>query len=291
MGPATSTVKQARVRGSGALTQTTCCRRVSCARVLGCRRYSNQVRVQMQQVLLDRTAHEPIHSVRRGLADVVAATAQHSVPAGQWPNLLDFLHQCSQADSAEHKEVALLLFGRLFETVGGWGQTRQPGKVACIGCTAGGFAADTPAQLRCVHTASGYASSAAGPVLLLTVHMCVRPFSPSAAVLCAGEHLAPHTPTILSAIAAGTTHPSPLVQTAALTAVEPLLPFVTDDLVPAFHQLLAALLPCAQAAVASANEDLLVLLCQVRLQLPRAPAQPAPCQQPYSALVGIKHGS
>lgn len=81
--------------------------------------------------------------------------------------------------------------------------------------------------------------------------------------LSAGEHLAPHTPSILSAIAAGTTHPSPLVQTAALTAIEPLLPFVTDDLVPGFHQLLAALLPCAQAAVTSGNEDLLVLLCQV----------------------------
>lgn len=81
-----------------------------------------QVRSQMQQVLLDRTAHEPIHSVRRGLADVIAATARQSVPAGQWPDLLTFLHQCSQADSAEHKEVALLLFGRLFETVGGWAQ-------------------------------------------------------------------------------------------------------------------------------------------------------------------------
>jgi hypothetical protein len=77
-----------------------------------------QVRLQMQQVLLDRTAHEPIHSVRRGLADVIAATARQSVPAGQWPDLLTFLHQCSQADSAEHNEVALLLFGRLFETVG-----------------------------------------------------------------------------------------------------------------------------------------------------------------------------
>jgi hypothetical protein len=73
----------------------------------------------MQQVFLDRTAHETSHSVRRALADVVAAAAQHSIAAGQWPGLLEFLQQCSQADSAEHREVALLLFAALCETVGG----------------------------------------------------------------------------------------------------------------------------------------------------------------------------
>lgn len=84
-------------------------------------------------------------------------------------------------------------------------------------------------------------------------------------VLCyAGEHLAPHVPSILSAVASGASHPTAHVQTAALSVIEPLLPFVTDGLVPAFHQLLAALLPCAQAAVAAGNEDLLVQLCQVR---------------------------
>jgi len=80
---------------------------------------------------------------------------------------------------------------------------------------------------------------------------------------CAGEALAPHVPSVLQAIAAGTTHPSPLVQTAALAAIEPLLPYVTDELVPAFHQLLSALLPCAQTAITAGDEDLLVQLCQV----------------------------
>lgn len=70
-------------------------------------------------------------------------------------------------------------------------------------------------------------------------------------------------PSILSAVAAGTSHPTAHVQTAALSVIEPLLPFVTEDLVPAFHQLLGALLPCAQAAVTAGNEDLLVHLCQV----------------------------
>jgi hypothetical protein len=72
----------------------------------------------MQQVLLDRTAHESAHAVRRALANCIAAAAKHSVPSGQWPGLLEFLHHCSQAGSAEHKEVALLLYAALFETVG-----------------------------------------------------------------------------------------------------------------------------------------------------------------------------
>jgi hypothetical protein len=33
---------------------------------------------------------------------------------------MDFLHQCSRADSAEHREVGLLLFAALFETIGEW---------------------------------------------------------------------------------------------------------------------------------------------------------------------------
>lgn len=53
------------------------------------------------------------------------------------------------------------------------------------------------------------------------------------------------------------------MQTAALTAIEPLLEHVEEDMVPAFQQLLGALLPCAEGALASGNEDLLVLMCQV----------------------------
>lgn len=80
---------------------------------------------------------------------------------------------------------------------------------------------------------------------------------------CAGEQLAPHLASVLSAVAAGASHPSPLVQTAALSVIDPVLTYITDATVPAFHQLLGALLPCAQAALASGNEELLVQLCQV----------------------------
>lgn len=76
-----------------------------------------QVGAQLQQVLLERTAHEPTHVVRRALANCIAAVAEPSMAAGQqWPGLMAFLQHCSQAGNAEHKEVALLLFAALFES-------------------------------------------------------------------------------------------------------------------------------------------------------------------------------
>lgn len=77
---------------------------------------------------------------------------------------------------------------------------------------------------------------------------------------------------ILQAVAASASHPSNLVQTAALSVIEPLLPYVTDTQVPAFHALLAALLPCAQAALAAGNEDLLGHMCQVLVEVAECPA-------------------
>lgn len=69
-------------------------------------------------MLLERIVAEPVHSVRRALADVAASIAHLTVPQQQWQGLLEFLHQCSRADSVEHREVGLLLFAALFETIG-----------------------------------------------------------------------------------------------------------------------------------------------------------------------------
>lgn len=43
--------------------------------------------------------------VRRASADVVSVVAKHAVPAGEWPELLPFLHQCSQSVQEDHREV------------------------------------------------------------------------------------------------------------------------------------------------------------------------------------------
>eukprot|EP00878_Enallax_costatus_P030791 GHUV01033582.1.p1 GENE.GHUV01033582.1~~GHUV01033582.1.p1 ORF type:complete len:279 (+),score=76.17 GHUV01033582.1:252-1088(+) len=165
---------------------------------------SPEVKSGAQQVLLERIANEQEHSVRRAMADVVASVAHLTLPQGQWPGLLEFLHQCSRADSAEHREVGLLLFAALFETI--------------------------------------------------------------------GDTLQPHAASILQAVAASISHPSDLVQTAALSVIEPLLPYMTDAQVPAFHALLGALLPCAQAALVAQNEDLLGHMCQVLVEVAECPA-------------------
>lgn len=43
--------------------------------------------------------------VRRASANVVSIIAKYAVPAGEWPDLLPFLFQCSQSAQEEHREV------------------------------------------------------------------------------------------------------------------------------------------------------------------------------------------
>ncbi|EPS73729.1 hypothetical protein M569_01025, partial [Genlisea aurea] len=56
--------------------------------------------------------------VRRASANVVSIIAKFAVPAGEWPDLLPFLFQCIQSTQEEHREVALILFSSLTETIG-----------------------------------------------------------------------------------------------------------------------------------------------------------------------------
>lgn len=45
--------------------------------------------------------------VRRASANVVSVIAKYAVPAGEWPDLLPFLFQCSQSVQEDHREVCL----------------------------------------------------------------------------------------------------------------------------------------------------------------------------------------
>eukprot|EP01018_Ginkgo_biloba_P037640 Gb_34115 [translate_table: standard] len=56
--------------------------------------------------------------VRRASANVVSVVAKYAVPAGEWSELLPFLFQCSQSAQEDHREVALILFSSLTETIG-----------------------------------------------------------------------------------------------------------------------------------------------------------------------------
>ena len=54
--------------------------------------------------------------MRRASANVVSVIAKYAVPAGEWPDLLPFLFQCSQSAQEDHKEVwftAVALINRL----------------------------------------------------------------------------------------------------------------------------------------------------------------------------------
>ncbi|MCO5558950.1 hypothetical protein L7F22_012541 [Adiantum nelumboides] len=59
--------------------------------------------------------HSP--PVQKASANVASVIAKHAVPAGDWPELLPFLFQCSQSPRENHREVALILFSSLTETI------------------------------------------------------------------------------------------------------------------------------------------------------------------------------
>lgn len=87
-------------------------------RAVNTRAVAPQAQQAAQRLLLASIVAEPEAPVRRAVADVVSVVAKHTVPLGEWPGLLEFLGQCSAAPQAGHREVALILFAALTETIG-----------------------------------------------------------------------------------------------------------------------------------------------------------------------------
>lgn len=79
---------------------------------------SPQLKHLVKQSLIESITMEHSPLVRRASANVVSVVAKYAVPAGEWPDLLPFLFQCSQSTQEEHREVALILFSSLTETIG-----------------------------------------------------------------------------------------------------------------------------------------------------------------------------
>ncbi|KAB1207042.1 putative importin subunit beta-4 [Morella rubra] len=79
---------------------------------------SPQLKQLVKQSLIDSITMEHSSPVRRASANVVSIIAKYAVPAGEWPDLLPFLFQCSQSAQEEHREVGLILFSSLTETIG-----------------------------------------------------------------------------------------------------------------------------------------------------------------------------
>ncbi|XP_065852307.1 uncharacterized protein [Euphorbia lathyris] len=77
-----------------------------------------QIKHLVKTSLIESITMEHSPPVRRASANVVSIIAKYAIPAGEWPDLLPFLFQCSQSAQEEHREVALILFSSLTETIG-----------------------------------------------------------------------------------------------------------------------------------------------------------------------------
>uniref|UniRef100_A0A6N2NBT0 Importin N-terminal domain-containing protein n=1 Tax=Salix viminalis TaxID=40686 RepID=A0A6N2NBT0_SALVM len=79
---------------------------------------SPQLKLLVKQSLIESITMEHSPPVRKASANVVSIIAKYAVTAGEWPDLLPFLFQCSQSAQEDHREVALILFSSLTETIG-----------------------------------------------------------------------------------------------------------------------------------------------------------------------------
>eukprot|EP01105_Mastigella_eilhardi_P013828 TRINITY_DN3150_c0_g2_i1.p1 TRINITY_DN3150_c0_g2~~TRINITY_DN3150_c0_g2_i1.p1 ORF type:complete len:1100 (+),score=326.01 TRINITY_DN3150_c0_g2_i1:71-3301(+) len=87
-----------------------------------------ELRASVQATLLRCVVAEASSPVRRSASEVVGVLSRMTLPAGAWPELLPFLHQCIQSTNNDHKEAALKLFGLITDiiTMGDSGQQLKP---------------------------------------------------------------------------------------------------------------------------------------------------------------------
>ncbi|KMZ76407.1 Importin-4 [Zostera marina] len=95
-----------------------------------------QLRSSIKSALIDSITSEHSSTVRRASANVVSIVAKCTVPSGEWPELLPFLFESSQSSQEDHREVALILFSFLTETIGSTFQSNlvilQPILLKCL---------------------------------------------------------------------------------------------------------------------------------------------------------------
>ena len=78
---------------------------------------SNATRDEVKRVLLHQLLHETVRVVRRSIAALISRVAEEALPGASWPQLLDFLFQCTRSSDAEHREMGMLLFRALAENI------------------------------------------------------------------------------------------------------------------------------------------------------------------------------
>merc|ERR1719424_1587256 len=50
------------------------------------------------------------------MTSVVSVIARYALPKGEWPQLFDFLAECSRSATAEHRELSMVLLAALLES-------------------------------------------------------------------------------------------------------------------------------------------------------------------------------
>jgi len=252
----------------------------------------------VQAALLQQLGSEPVHAVRRAAADVGAAVAKLTLPGGAWPELMDFLAQCSQSSQAEHREVALLLFASLTETVGACRGVRVRVRRSPTNSPLEGAHVRRRRGRRCCRRRPPPANTSAPQPPRLprrgergrrpslaplppTQSRSRRPRRAARPAVLAGDVLMPHLGSIVQVVGSGLGDARPLVHMAALRSIEPLLPMLqlaaasegaqAAAAKAAGGQLAAALLHMGGAALASQQEEALVLVCQGLLGILESP--------------------
>lgn len=64
-----------------------------------------ETRRSVQATLLQAVAYEQVSIVRKSTTELVAVLGRMTLAVGQWPELLPFLHQCTQTENPSLKEV------------------------------------------------------------------------------------------------------------------------------------------------------------------------------------------
>jgi hypothetical protein len=82
------------------------------------KRLPAEMQLSVKTAFLTRLQQEPVATVRFGVASLISSLAKATVPAGTWPELLNFLLSMSQSQVPEHREISMILFRALTDDIG-----------------------------------------------------------------------------------------------------------------------------------------------------------------------------
>jgi importin-4 len=80
-------------------------------------RLGESTRDAVKQSLLEGVVREPMHLVKRAIADVLGKVAKATFATGSWSELPEFLAQCTQSPEESHRDVAYVVFASLTESI------------------------------------------------------------------------------------------------------------------------------------------------------------------------------